>query len=224
MDSTLIKYAMDTLLNITTLSLIGFAYFLGSIPWGIVLTRIFSTQDLRKKGSGNIGATNVMRVAGKTLGFLTLVLDVLKGALPVYLIGIISNDLGTVKEILEILVTLAAFSGHLYPIFLKFKGGKGVATAAGCFLVLSPVSIFIALLVFILVLLITNQVSTGSVSAATMLPVTIFFITKSWIFTGGAFLVGIMIIISHRANIKRIIAGTEPVVWNRRKDTTHRNS
>ncbi len=212
---------MDIVFYITSLSLIGFAYLLGSIPWGIVLTRIFSTKDLRKKGSGNIGATNVTRVAGKTLGFFTLVLDVLKGALPVYLTSIISIDSIVIKEILGALVTFAAFSGHLYPIFLKFKGGKGVATAAGCFLVLSPMSLFTALLVFILVLFITNHVSTGSASAAAILPVVIFFKTSSWIFTGCAFFVGIMIIISHRDNIKRLIAGTEPVVWNRKKDTTH---
>ena len=113
------------------------AYLLGSIPWGVILTRLFTSTNIRQQGSGNIGATNVSRVAGPALGLLTFTGDILKGAIPVYLaLKLAGHHQGTNDFYLTI-VGLAAFFGHLYPIFMKFKGGgKGVATAAGCYVML----------------------------------------------------------------------------------------
>ena len=116
------------------------AYFLGSIPFGLVLTRLFTSIDIRKTGSGNIGATNVRRMAGNLLGVLTLIGDVLKGALPVFLAtALVRGEAGNIPEMIIAFVATGAFIGHLFPVYLKFKtGGKGVATAFGCFLVISP--------------------------------------------------------------------------------------
>jgi glycerol-3-phosphate acyltransferase PlsY len=118
------------------------AYLLGSIPWGLFLTRIFSGHDIRLKGSRNIGATNVMREAGALPGLLTLTGDFLKGAIPVYLALLAFGSANGSADIFLAGVALAAFLGHLYPLYLKFRdGGKGVATAAGCFAVVSPAAL-----------------------------------------------------------------------------------
>ncbi len=201
---------------VNPLYIIGFAYLLGAVPWGIVLTRLFTVEDIREKGSGNIGATNVLRVAGKPLGILTLILDVSKGAVPVYISGTVCNGSGIEREFLMVLVTFAAISGHLFPVFLKFKGGKGVATAAGCFLVLSPISLMIVFVIFFGIVALTNRVSAGSISAAAALPATVFFSSGSWVFTGGALLISLIVIIAHRENIKRLVTGTEPEFRRRR--------
>ena len=131
-----------------------FAYLTGAIPWGLVLTRKLSTVDIQQAGSGNIGATNVLRTAGIPLGLLTLAGDVLKGALPVLIADRVIGSNFPGREIFLGLVILGAFLGHLYPVYLKFRGGgKGVATAGGGFLMVSPASLMIILSVFILVVL-----------------------------------------------------------------------
>jgi glycerol-3-phosphate acyltransferase PlsY len=124
------------LVNILKLpALVIFAYMLGSVPCGFILTKLFTTLDIRQKGSGNIGATNVRRIAGNRLGIITLAGDVLKGAFPVYLAIKLTGVNGFWAEIYISLIAVSALSGHLFPVFLKFKGGgKGVATAAGCFM------------------------------------------------------------------------------------------
>jgi len=194
------------------------AYLLGAIPWGLVLTRLFTSHDLRQKGSGNIGATNVRRVAGVRLGALTLAADVLKGALPVYVATIVPDNGGLWGDTLAMQVALCAFFGHLYPVFLRFKnGGKGVATAAGCLMVLSPAALAGCLLTFIMVVGLTRYVSAGSIAAALVLPVAIFMTTRSWPMTGFAAVICVMVILRHRENIKRLWAGTESPAWTRRK-------
>ncbi len=123
-----------------------FAYILGSIPFGLIIARLFTAVDIREEGSGNIGATNVRRVAGAIPGFLTLFCDVLKGALPVWIALKITGYSGLWNEIYLSIVTVSVFSGHLFPVFMKFKGGgKGVAAAAGSFFVLSPIGCFVAI-------------------------------------------------------------------------------
>ena len=118
-------------------SLTLIAYLLGSIPWGVILTGLFTSADIRQQGSGNIGATNVSRVAGPALGLLTFTGDILKGAIPVYAALKLAGHYPDVNDFFLVLVGLAAFLGHLYPVFMKFKGGgKGVATAVGVFLFL----------------------------------------------------------------------------------------
>jgi glycerol-3-phosphate acyltransferase PlsY len=191
-----------------------FAYLLGSIPWGIVLTRMFTSADIRREGSGNIGATNVLRIAGPTLGALTLVGDMLKGGIPVWIAGVLTTPNSFWGEIYISLVALAAFSGHLYPVFMRFKkGGKGVATAAGCFAVISPVAFMVAILVFIMFVCWLNMVSVASLAAAAVLPVAVWKATGSGVLTGCAVVTAILIYFRHTENIKRLLKGTEPVIW-----------
>ena len=188
-----------------------FAYLLGSIPWGVVLTRLFTSADIRQQGSGNIGATNVSRVAGPALGLLTFTGDILKGAIPVYLALKLAGQYQGVNDFFLTIVCLAAFFGHLYPLFLKFKGGgKGVATAAGCFVMLAPLACLAALSAFIAFLLLSRRVSAGSLASAVVLPIAGWFSTHSWEITAGAAIMSVFIIIRHADNIKRLLAGTEP--------------
>ncbi len=188
-----------------------FAYLLGSVPWGLVLTRIFTSEDITQKGSGNIGATNVRRVAGTTLGLLTLAGDISKGALPVYLAISMTGMNDMWGELFISLVSLSAFSGHLCPLFTKFKkGGKGVATAAGCFLVISPIACFVAVLVFIMFICWRDRVSIGSLAATAVLPVAVWEAVRSEIITGCAVIMTIFIYLRHKDNIRRLLSGTEP--------------
>jgi glycerol-3-phosphate acyltransferase PlsY len=189
--------------------LLASAYLLGSIPWGVIWTRIFSNVDVRSAGSKNIGAYNVFRVAGKRLGLMTLGGDVLKGAIPV-LVGISWFGVSDWKgEVLVCLVALSAFAGHLFPLFLGFKGGKGVATAAGCFLVISPIGCLVCVLVYVSVLCYWGYSSAGSLSAAAVLPGAIWLATHSLPITGCAFIMTLLIFVRHRDNIKRLLRGTE---------------
>ncbi len=189
------------------------AYMLGSIPFGLILTRIFTSVDIRQKGSGNIGASNVRRITGSVLGALTLAGDVLKGVLPVWFAITLTGSDNLWGELYVSLVALSAFSGHLYPVFMKFKsGGKGVATAAGCFIVISPVACFVAILVFIMFVCLCNRSSAGSLAAAATLPVAVWTATHSSVITGCAVVTAILIYIRHVENIKRILTGTEPVI------------
>jgi len=193
--------------------LLVFAYLLGSIPWGIVLTRLFTSVDIRREGSGNIGATNVVRIAGPTLGVLTLMGDMLKGGIPVWIAGVLTTPNSFWGEIYISLVALAAFSGHLYPLFMRFKkGGKGVATAAGCFAVISPVAFMVAILVFIMFVCWLNIVAVASLAAATVLPVAVWKATGSGVFTGFAVVTAIFVYFRHTDNIKRLLKGTEPQI------------
>lgn len=196
---------------VALLGLPVFAYLLGSIPWGVVLTRTFTSVDVRKLGSGNIGATNVSRVAGSTWGILTFTGDVLKGAVPVYLGLIFAGENQVSGDLFLAIAALAAFFGHLFPLFMKFKnGGKGVATCAGCFLVLSPLACLSALLAFIIMLLISKRVSACSLAAAAVLPWMVWFTTQSLQITVSAVIMAGFIFIRHADNIKRLLSGTEP--------------
>jgi glycerol-3-phosphate acyltransferase PlsY len=189
--------------------LLPIAYLLGSIPWGVILTRIFSDVDVRAAGSKNIGAYNVFRLAGKRLGLMTLGGDLLKGAIPV-LVGISWLGVSDWKgEVLVCLVALSAFAGHLFPVFLGFKGGKGVATAAGCFLVISPFVFLVCVLAYVVVLCCWGYSSAGSLSAATILPGAVWLATHSVPVTGCALVMAVLIFVRHADNIKRLVEGTE---------------
>ena len=187
------------------------AYLLGSIPWGVILTRLFTSTEIRQQGSGNIGATNVSRVAGPALGLLTFTGDILKGAIPVYLALKLAGHHQGSNDFYLTIVGLAAFFGHLYPIFMKFKGGgKGVATAAGCYVMLDPLACLAALSAFIAFLLLSRRVSAGSLAAAIVLPVAAWISTLSWEIAAGAATMSVFIFFRHRDNIKRLLSGTEP--------------
>jgi glycerol-3-phosphate acyltransferase PlsY len=192
-----------------------FSYLLGSIPWGIIFTRLFTPINIKQVGSGNIGATNVARMAGPGLGILTLAGDILKGAFPVWLAVSMATPNEVWGDLYIALVAFAAFMGHLYPVYMKFKnGGKGVATAAGCFGVISPIALVILILVFILFVCWSNRVSLASLAAAAVLPVAIWKATGSKVMLGCAVVTTIFIYFRHADNIKRLIAGKEPAIWN----------
>ncbi len=179
------------------------AYLIGSVPTGYLLSSI-SGIDIREAGSGNIGATNVGRVVGWKAGLLTLVADAGKGFIPVFF----SVQLGFDPKV-SALTALAAFIGHLYPVFLKFKGGKGVATAIGCLAGLDPLIAGCLTLVFLAVVLVTRWVSLGSLSAAALAPLLFWFFSYESPTIWMSLIMAILIIVRHRENIQRLIFGGE---------------
>jgi len=193
------------------LALPPLAYALGSIPWGLVLTRSFTSVDIRRSGSGNIGATNVRRTAGTFLGILTLILDFLKGYVPVFPAVSVAGAGDFQSDVYIAAVALAAFLGHLYPLYMKGRnGGKGVATAGGCFMAISPPAVGTAVAGFLLIVLLTRRVSAGSLAAATLLPAAVWVFTGSGILSVAGLLAAAGIFLRHRENIRRLLAGTEP--------------
>ncbi len=198
-------------ISMTLLAIPVVAYFLGSIPFGLILAKLLSGADVRKAGSGNIGATNVARVVGPLAGVLTLILDTAKGAGAVLLAEWLSNDSATWMMIAAFAVLL----GHCFPVWLKFKGGKGVATAAGMFFVLSPLACLAAVVLFLLVVNFWRYVSLGSVSAAAAMPLLIYFLwaphhAPPLAITLGAVAAALLIIYKHRGNLQRLLEGAEP--------------
>lgn len=181
------------------------SYLIGAIPCGVLLTRLAGAGDVRQAGSGNIGATNVYRVAGKKLGVLTLIGDALKGAVPV----LVAVHLLHFPATGVAAVAVAAFLGHCYPVYLGFKGGKGVATALGIYLVLSPLAVLIALIVFVLVLWTYRFVSLGSIVAAVLLPFLVLFINRSHPLLVASLVISMLVILRHSTNIGRLLKGTE---------------
>jgi glycerol-3-phosphate acyltransferase PlsY len=188
-----------------------YAYLLGSIPFGLILSKVFGGADVRKTGSGNIGATNVVRAAGLPAGILTLILDAAKGSAAVLLAAKLSNDSATWMMI----AGLAALVGHCFPVWLKFKGGKGVATAAGVYLALCPFAAFGAVIVFLLVVLTWRYVSLGSISAAAAMPMLIYFLwaphhAPPLVITFGTLAAALLIIYKHNGNLQRLVERVEP--------------
>jgi glycerol-3-phosphate acyltransferase PlsY len=184
--------------------IIGLAYLLGSIPTGVILGARAGV-DVRKSGSGNVGATNVARVLGKRQGIYTLIADVGKGFAPVF----IALQLGFTITVAAF-VGIAAFLGHLFPLFLKFKGGKGVATALGVFLALAPLATLILIGLFAVVMLLSRTVSLSSMIAAAAAPAVFCYFSYSAVLTASSAFLAVMIILRHRGNIQRLLAGTEP--------------
>lgn len=194
------------------------SYLLGSIPFGYLLVRIFRGEDIRQTGSGNIGATNVARSGAKGLGIATLLLDALKGSVAVLLAWFLAytNDLCPINTpcvaARNVAATAALFAvlGHVFPVWLRFKGGKGVATALGVFCVLFPKAILVALAIFILVVAITRYVSLGSILGAIAFPVAAYFMQNAdWLSLLLASGVSLIIILKHHQNIGRLLTGTE---------------
>jgi acyl phosphate:glycerol-3-phosphate acyltransferase len=179
------------------------AYLIGSIPVGVLLSRI-KGKDPREVGSGNIGATNVMRAAGKTLGIITLLGDALKGFIPT----ILARHAGLPEYVIAA-VGLAAFAGHLFPVFLRFKGGKGVATALGVYLALNPPAILGSFIVFVLVLWKWRYVSAGSIAGTVFMPFILYVLKAPAMYICLSAVIGVAIILKHRDNIRRLISRTE---------------
>lgn len=187
------------------------AYLLGSIPFGYLLVRMRSGKDVRGLGSGNIGATNVARTAGWSTGVATLVLDVAKGFSAVWLMDRLSDN--NIRFMM--LAALAAIAGHVFPVWLRFSGGKGVATAAGAFAMVSWPAVAAAMVVFIIVAAFWRYISLASVSAAASLPLLVYLLyaprhAPPTAVSAGTLLAAALIIWKHKENIRRLLAGTEP--------------
>ena len=187
----------------TMLILIGAAYLIGSIPTGLLLGKAYGI-DVRKEGSGNIGATNLYRTVGRKVGIVTLLGDCLKGLLPVIFV-----KFSALPPEAAALVGLAAFCGHVFSVFLKFRGGKGVATALGVFLALAPVAVTIAIALFALVMFIWRYVSLGSIVAAAAMPVAVLFLGGSRAVIAVTIVIAAIVIIRHHENIGRLLSGNE---------------
>jgi acyl phosphate:glycerol-3-phosphate acyltransferase len=190
------------------------AYFLGAIPFGFLLVKFTKGSDVRDSGSGNIGATNVLRTAGRIEGVATLLLDIGKGFLAVWLAAKLTND----APLWTSLAALAVMAGHAFPVFLRFKGGKAVASFIGAFLYLTPIPLTIALLLFVLAVARTRHISAGSILAAGTFPFGVWMIMHPLMeVTLASFIAGAFIVYRHWSNIERLRAGTENVFrWKRR--------
>lgn len=208
-------------MSIASLLIVAGAYLLGSIPTGWLLIRIFRKQDIRSVGSGNIGATNVLRSAGAGLGALTFLLDVLKGATAVYLGGVVGAQLapGVPLHSMRALAALCAVLGHVFPVWLGFRGGKGVATGFGVFLVAAPLAALTAIALFAVILTISRYVSLASIFATLAFPI------LSWLyysdrrfafFLAVEIAVSLLIVVKHHANVNRLLNGTESRIGARK--------
>jgi acyl phosphate:glycerol-3-phosphate acyltransferase len=203
------------------------AYFAGSLPFGLIVARLFGGIDIRKEGSGNIGATNVARVLGAKYGALVLALDCVKGAVPTALLPVLLLSSDSPQRVhLAVLSGVAAILGHMFPCWLGFRGGKGVATALGVALVLAPLASAVALCVFVCSMAVTRIVSLSSMIGSCaycgfemweLSPKP--FGETTWSLALFSTVVPILIIVRHRANVARLIRGTEPKFrFGRKKD------
>lgn len=179
-------------------------YLVGSVPTGVILSKLFGAKDVRQEGSGNIGATNVYRVSGPKLGILTLLGDVAKGTIPVVLVCSLMDS-----EMWIAAVAFSTFLGHLFPIFLKLRGGKGVATALGIFLVIAPLVLPFVIVIFILVVMKWKYVSLGSLTASALLPIFICVTGYPIVYVDLSLIIGCLIVYRHWENIKRLREGVE---------------
>jgi len=199
---------------LASLLIAPFSYLLGSIPTGYLLVRIVQKQDIRSVGSGNIGATNVLRAGGKGLGAATFLLDMLKGCSAVWLGGLCGALLAPNVQVrnFQALAALCAVLGHMFPVWLGFKGGKGVATGFGVFLVAAPWAALAASSVFFITLALSRYVSLASVLGAASFPVFAWLLVRGprpWFYIAVQCAVALLIILKHHQNIRRLLEGTE---------------
>src|SRR5271167_1587889 len=184
------------------------AYLIGGIPFGYLLVKLTTGRDVRASGSGNIGATNVLRTTGRAIAVVTLLLDIAKGFFAVWLAARLTDR----SELWMSAAALAVMAGHAYPIFLKFHGGKAVASFIGAFLYLTPVPLVASLILFVIVVAATRHISMGSIVAAGSLPLAVWLIEHPpGVVVLASAVAAVFIIYRHSANIGRIRAGTEHV-------------
>ncbi len=189
----------------TTALVVALAYLLGSIPFSFLVARRFGVADVRKVGSGNVGATNVMRSAGPAAGILALVLDVAKGAAA----SLIAREVAPTNDVLPPVAAAAAVVGHMYPVWLRFRGGKGVATGAGAFLPIAAVATGVGMIVFVVAAAASRYASLGSVLGAIGLAAATFVLKSEVPVRITACLVAALVVWKHRSNLGRIFSGTE---------------
>lgn len=197
-----------------SLLIITASYLFGSIPTGYLLVRFVRKQDIRQVGSGNIGATNVLRSGGKGLGAATFILDMLKGCAAVWLGALVAPILMPESPLrnVEALAALCAVLGHMFPIWLRFRGGKGVATGFGVFLVAAPLAALAAISVFFLVLYFSRYVSLASILGSASFPAFAWILVQGdrpRLFVAVEAIVALLIIVKHHQNIRRLLSGTE---------------
>lgn len=197
--------------SVATLLFVVVGYLLGSIPFGLIFAKLFAGKDVRAHGSGNIGAANVSRVVGPLAGILTLLLDAAKGVVSVWLAARFTDHSASAMMI----AGLAALLGHCFPVWLKFRGGKGVATALGLFIALCPLAALAAFILFVLVVVFWRYVSLGSLSATAAMPLLIYFLwapghAPPLVITMGTLFAAVLIFYKHDANLQRLADGTEP--------------
>lgn len=190
---------------ITNIVLFAFSYLIGSIPFALIIGKVFYNTDIREHGSGNVGTSNTFRILGKKAGIIVLICDLFKGAIPVWIALLLGSD------ITVLFFGLVAAIGHVYSIFLKFKGGKAVATGGGAILAYAPLVFIILLATFLIVLYISKYVSLASVSASIVFLI-VSLITRDVPLIIVAVVLAIVIIFKHISNMKRIKEGTEPKV------------
>ncbi len=189
-----------------------FSYLLGSVPFGYLVAR-WRGIDIRNHGSGNIGATNVLRVLGKRYGYPVFLCDVLKGFVPVRLACLLASNHPTHGPyVLPIIAAVCAILGHSFPVWLRFSGGKGVATSAGACLSLMPWATLIVAVVWGVTFFALRFVSLASIVAAIALPVSVFLLprTRDPVLLGFAIAISLLVLLRHRGNIRRLLAGSEP--------------
>ncbi|RJP60310.1 MAG: glycerol-3-phosphate 1-O-acyltransferase [Candidatus Auribacter fodinae] len=191
--------------------MLALCYFIGAFPPGYIVAKLWKGIDIREHGSGNIGFTNVLRVLGKKAGIITLICDVGKGVLAVYVATYAASGVEspTIFALYRAIGGALAIIGHNWPVFIGFRGGKGVATSLGVFLGLAPIATLIATGIWIFLLLISNMVSLSSIITAALLPLIIFATHYSIVYIVIGILMAVMIIIRHKSNIARIIRGEE---------------
>ena len=186
------------------------AYLIGSIPFGYLIVRAKGGGDVRETGSGGTGATNVSRRAGKAAGIVTLLLDALKGFIAIQIAYVLLNGVEpTLASWFVSAAAVAALLGHVFPVWLAFRGGKGVATGVGVFLALAPVAVLIAAVVFVVVVFLTKYVSLGSMAAAVTIPVYVWLREPAPALLIVAVVGALLIVFAHRGNIARLLSGTE---------------
>jgi len=191
----------------TPLLVLAIAYLLGAIPFGYLLMKAKTGEDVRAKGSGNIGATNVMRVGGKLAGFATLLLDIAKGYLAVWIAERLTGDTLVMSA-----AAVTVMAGHAFPVFLRFKGGKAVASFVGAFLCLTPWALVVEIIVFVVVVFWTRHISKGSIVGAATFPLAVWLVQHApWEAVAASIIGATFIIYRHSGNIERLRAGTENV-------------
>ena len=206
--------------------LIAFAYLLGSVPFGVLIASVYG-KDLRSIGSGNIGATNVARALGKRWAYVCFVLDCLKGLVPMLIARLIVGELTVVSLSLWLAVGCAAVMGHVFPIYLKFKGGKGVATSLGMILGLYPyytIPGIAALVIWVVMVLIFRYISLASITASVVFPISLIAsiavfdewrFLQLWPLIVVALVMGLLVVVRHAENIKRLLEGSEAKVFQK---------
>lgn len=198
-------------------------YFAGSIPFSLIAGRVFGGIDLREHGSGNLGATNTFRYLGAKIAIGVLVLDIAKGFLPVYFAPTYAAGHGVADHWLMIAATFAAVFGHMFSVWVRFRGGKGIATTAGAFMALAPWAFLIAAAVFFAAVGATRIVSVGSISAAVALPVAVWVVDRVGLadthrsVLAMTVALSVVVLVKHKSNIARLRTGREPVLQRHKR-------